>query len=196
MAWIPITIGLFVGKLILDALEKSAGKSRREWSTRRDELIEQIRESEDRLRRELDQIKATRNFYQLKELYKVSIETADQAYNFLGSAIQSINALKIARGSIEIETRRIIQQKRNTVDSLQKDKFEEEVKQFQEILLHINTDINTLYEEKADFLSKVKSLNLQTSKFKEHIRDNCGFDGKFWYARVEQRKTQKKLMQK
>lgn len=181
-----------IAKCIFDGLENAAGKQKREWATKKDELFIQVKEAENHLINELERIQTISDFELLRSVYIYSIQTADQAFNLLNSSRMYLNELNSAKKRANEEISRLNQIKRTCTTTEEREKYETEIAALQVLLKQLYDDGRKTYQERKDFLDQVRRLNAQTKRLREHIRDNCGWRGQRWYNQIETRKSIKR----
>ena len=184
-----IGVGLLAYKMFNSTEERAYSDFKR----KRRELERTLEEHEENIRNHIEQAQASYDFHFLTDLHYSSMKVADAAYKTLGDA-------KIATDAIFRTIRELKKEKSKLEVNLEKEKLaknKEVIKRIYDELKNINQIRKEIYNEKdalvtqqKGFLEKVRSLNNQTRRLKECIRDKCGSRGAEWYQkRLESRKN-------
>jgi hypothetical protein len=196
MWWmIPVGIGLAI---LYDSASKKERVARERWQNKKFTVKNSIEEHQRNIERQIARKQSDYNYQYLKDLHFSSVTTANAAYNLLKDARSSIKGIN-----------RMLKEAREQRENLQvvlgcakksKNKkviFEtiEQLKILNKMGQSIFDDRETIFDEQDSLAKKVENFNNYTRELKECIRDQCGWRGQKWYARLEERTFARRLKQ-
>lgn len=190
MWWLIVPAGI-AALTILNALNNEAGRQRKNWQEKHEEIVRLIQAHEEELRDHLQSACAAYNFNALIELHYSSFKVANQAYSLLEDARTSLGAITISIINARQQSDKLQAALRSASSGTRKSEIREEINGLSDLLNDLKRDENQINSERKFMLSEVKRLNIQTAQLKELIRDNCGPKGREWYDRLEERKRRR-----
>lgn len=182
-----VALGVLAYKIFNDD-EKRAYSN---FKSKRRELERTLEEHESNIREHIDKAQESYDFHFLTDLHYSSMKIADSAYKALGDAkvatdavFNTLRDLKNKKTALEMQLIEIrlrgdgILNKQNLIERIHND-----IKNINQLRKDLFPEKDALLEQQRNMLEKVRSLNNQTRRLKECIRDKCGSRGLEWYQK-------------
>lgn len=191
MFWL-IPVGIIgIGAILYSALEDSAGRKRKEWESKYQQVQNEVESHRKNIESHLAKSQNSHDFYLLTNLHYSSVKVADEAYKLLSSSNEALSAI----GDTLLKSKnKIIELKslKNFASETKRAEIAAEIESLYTLRESLFPDKDILKSQRDNFYAEVKRLNNQTRTLKEAIRDRTGSKGKDWYDRLSARVSEKR----
>ncbi len=188
-AWwlVPVaTVG--AAAAIWAIFDREARDARNQWERDWKRVQRSVEDHRRNIQRNLNRAQTSYDFHLLVDLHFSSFRVADHAYSSLRDARKSLDAMGKMLVQAKHRKNELIQKKR-AAPFEERQQIQAEIDILTELRDDIFPDKDAVKQQRDELHSELKRLNNQTHQLKIAIRDRCGYKGRDWYNRLEERKA-------
>lgn len=183
-----IGIGLVVGLGALAWLSSEENEARSDYEHGCRQLEKETKQRANNIQKLQRENKQAEVFYRHLALYRASVQSSSTAFSLYDKHKRLMNTIY---HKIKYFGQRIGELKtlRDNSYGKQRQQYRQELALMHLYLSEAKNELMLLKSKKEVLLSNLQEINHQTHTLKVYIAENCGEQGRKWYARLEQRKN-------
>jgi hypothetical protein len=186
MWWIaPAAVGIVT--VIYKLFDREKKIARERWENTYKQVQNTIEDHRRNIENHLHEAKRTYDFHLLTNLHFSSHKVADHAYQAMKDAKTSLDAVGLALVEAKKKKNELEEQKKTTKNYETKKQIQMEINQLNEMRNQLFQDKDQVKAQRDELKAKLLLMNQRTRELKLAIRDRCGYQGRVWYQKLEDR---------